>query len=158
MAQNSTHHLLSFAFGPLSAALLELLSVPLMAWVCTPADVGRLNVLQIALSFALLLFVLGLDQAYVREFHEAPDRAQLLRACFAPGFGCLLVLVGISAFFAAPLAQWLYDTPNPWWYWATLLIFLLGYIARFLSLILRMQERGWAFSASQVHAFYRLPA
>ena len=139
-----------FAFGPMAAALFSLLAVPLTAWVFTPADVGRLNVLQIALSFALLLFVLGLDQAYVREFHEAKDRAQLLRACFAPGFICLLVLGGISAFFAAPLAQWLYAEPNPWWYWATLAAFFISYASRFLSLILRMQERGWAYSASQV--------
>lgn len=142
--------ILGFAFGPMGAALLSLFAVPLTAWVFSPADVGRLNVLQITLSFALLLSVLGLDQAYVREFHEAKDRAQLLRSCFAPGFLLLLVLGGISAFFAVPLAQWLYAEANPWWYWATLGTFFISYVSRFLSLILRMQERGWAYSASQV--------
>ena len=142
--------ILGFAFGPIAAALFGLLAVPLIAWVFSPADVGRLNVFQITLSFALLVSVLGLDQAYVREFHEAQDRAQLLRACFAPGFVCLLVLGGISALFAAPLAQWLYAEANPWWYWGTLTGILLSYLSRFLSLILRMQERGWAYSASQV--------
>ena len=144
------HKIAGFAFGPIAGAALSLAAVPLIAWIFSPADVGRLNVLQIAMSFALLLSVLGLDQAYVREFHEAKDRAQLLRACFAPGFICLLVLGGISAFFAAPLAQWLYAEPNPWWYWATLAAFFISYVSRFLSLILRMQERGWAYSASQV--------
>ena len=143
-------NILGFAFGPLAGAVLGLATVPLIAWVFSPEDVGRLNVLQIAMSFALLLSVLGLDQAYVREFHESPHRAQLLRACFVPGFLCLLILGVISAFFAKNLAQWLYDTPNPWWYWATLAAFFISYISRFLSLILRMQERGWAYSASQV--------
>ena len=61
----------------------------------TPDDVGRLNVLQVLLSFSLLLLVLGLDQAYVREFHESNDRNRLLKACFTPGF--LLLCVGAVA-------------------------------------------------------------
>lgn len=141
---------LGFAFGPIAAAALGLVTVPLAAWVFSPADIGRLNVWQITLSFALLLSVLGLDQAYVREYHESANRPQLLRACFLPGFLLLLFLGLASSFFAAPLAQWLYDDANPWWFWATLAGMLLAYVARFLSLILRMQERGWAYSASQV--------
>lgn len=139
-----------FASGPMAAALLGLVSVPVIAWVFTPEDIGRFNVLQIALSFALLFSTLGLDQAYVREYHEVKDRAQLLRACFAPGFLLLLVLGAVSCFFAGPLAQWLYADVNPWLTWLTLLAFVIAYLSRFLSLILRMQERGWAYSASQV--------
>lgn len=139
-----------FASGPIAAAVLGLGSVPVIAWVFTPEDIGRFNVLQIALSFALLFSTLGLDQAYVREYHEVKDRAQLLRACFAPGFLLLLVLAAVSCFFAGPLAQWLYADVNPWLTWLTLLAFIIAYLSRFLSLILRMQERGWAYSASQV--------
>ena len=141
---------LGFAFGPIAAAALGLVTVPLAAWIFSPADIGRLNVWQIALSFALLLSVLGLDQAYVREYHESTNRPQLLRACFLPGFLLLSFLGFVSVFFSAPLAQLLYDDANPWWFWATLMGVLLAYVARFLSLILRMQERGLAYSTSQV--------
>lgn len=139
-----------FAFGPLAAALLSLVIVPFSAWVFSPADIGRLNILQITLSFALLLSVLGLDQAFVREFHEAQDRPALLRACFTPGFAFLLLVGVVGSFFAAPLTQWLYDSSNPWWYAGTFLCAVLAFVSRFLGLILRMQERGWAYSFSQV--------
>lgn len=143
-------NILGFAFGPIAGAALGLIAVPVTAWVFAPEDVGRLNVLQIALSFCLMLSVLGLDQAYVREYHESKNRAQLLRACFVPGFTFLLALGLPSIFLAEKLAQNLYADANPWLYFATLLGFFISYINRFSSLILRMQERGWAYSVSQV--------
>ena len=142
--------ILGFAFGPIAGAALGLIAVPVTAWVFAPEDVGRLNVLQIALSFSLLLFVLGLDQAYVREYHESKNRPQLLRACFIPGFILLLIAGTVAAFLASTLAKWLFDLQNKWLFYGVLACFLLDYINRFLSLILRMKEQGWAYSASQV--------
>ena len=70
--------LIGFAVGPIGSALIGLITVPVVAWSFTPADVGRLNVFQLAISFALLFSVLGLDQAYVREYHEVEGRPRLL--------------------------------------------------------------------------------
>jgi O-antigen/teichoic acid export membrane protein len=146
----NTKNILAFAFGPIASAAFGLITIPVVAWAFSAEDVGRLNVIQVTVSFCLLLFVLGLDQTYVREFHEAPDRAQLLKACFAPGF-LLLVAGGVfSTFFSGKLSQLLYGMPNPVFFWITLASVVAAYISRFLSLILRMQERGLAFSMSQV--------
>lgn len=139
-----------FAVGPITTALIGLVTVPVIAWVFSPADVGRMNVFQIAVSFALLLSVLGLDQAYVREYHEFKDKAQLLLSCFFPGLILLVVLGGVSIFFASDLARLLYAEADSRLYLITLAAFFASYCSRFLSLILRMQERGWAYSSSQV--------
>ena len=144
------HNILGFAFGPIVAAALGLIAVPVTAWVFAPEDVGRLNVLQIVLSFSLLLSVLGLDQAYVREYHESKNRPQLLRTCFIPGFTFLLIAGTAGAFFASTMAKWLFNLQNEWLFYGTLVCFLLDYINRFLSLILRMKEQGWVYSASQI--------
>lgn len=141
---------LGFAFGPIAAAVLGLIAVPATAWVFAPEDVGRLNVLQITLSFSLLLFVLGLDQAYVREYHESKKRAQLLRTCFMPGFVFLLITCSIGGIFASIFANWLFDLKNKWLFYGVFACFLFDFINRFLSLILRMKEQGWAYSLSQV--------
>lgn len=141
---------IGFAIGPIGSALIGLITVPIVAWLFSPADVGRLNVFQVALSFALLFSVLGLDQAYVREFHEVEERPRLLLSCFLPGF--LLLTTGVigASFFSANIASALYGVTDGQLAWLTLFAFLVTYISRFLSLILRMQERGWAYSASQV--------
>lgn len=141
---------IGFALGPLATALFGVVALPVMAWIFNPEDLGRLNMLQIALSFSLLLLVLGLDQAYVREFHESADRLLLLKSCFVPGFALLCVGVLVTAPFAKKLSLWLFDRESLLFYALTVVAIVATYISRFLSLILRMQERGLAFSMSQV--------
>lgn len=141
---------LGFALGPIASAAFGLITVSVVAWAFSAEDVGRLNILQVTVSFCLLLLVLGLDQAYVREFHESPDRARLLKACFAPGFVLLVVGGVVTVAFGAQLSRLLFGTANPVFFWITLACVIATFVSRFLSLILRMQERGLAFSMSQV--------
>lgn len=141
---------IGFALGPLATALFGIIALPAMAWIFSPEDLGRLNILQITLSFSLLLLVLGLDQAYVREFHESTDRPVLLKSCFVPGFLLLCVGVIATAPFAKNLPLWLFGEESLSFYVLTVAAIVATYISRFLSLILRMQERGLAFSMSQV--------
>lgn len=142
--------IIGFAAGPIVSAVLGLLITPVMAWIFTPEDIGRLNIFQVSLSFLLLLTVLGLDQAYVREYHECKARPRLLLTCFLPGF-LLLFFIALTAIpFASEISILLFDSNNPWIVFVFLFSAVINYLSRFLSLILRMQERGWAFSLSQI--------
>lgn len=142
--------IIGFAAGPIATAALGLITAPVIAWIFSPEDIGRLNILQVCLSFTLLLTVLGLDQAYVREYHESIDKPRLLLTCFAPGFSVLILLLGATLPFSSELSLILFDSENPWLFVLLASISVLNYISRFLSLILRLEERGWAFSASQI--------
>lgn len=141
---------LAFSVGPVGAAVLSLITLPVVAWLFSPEDIGRLTMLQVTISFALLLFSLGLDQAYVREFHEVQDKASLLKSVIVPGLVILsLVLIGLM------LMPWsasflLFGIDSTWLTGLLLLSIWLSFFSRFLSLILRMQERGLAFSMSQL--------
>ena len=142
--------ILGFAIGPLGAAALGLVAVPLTAWLFSPEDVGRLNLFQITVSFGLLLFVLGLDAAFVREYHGCHDLPALLKACFLPGFLMLSVGSIAAATYASELSFGLFKISNPLIYPLVAIAIMLNYISRFLSLILRMQERGLAYSMSEI--------
>jgi O-antigen/teichoic acid export membrane protein len=141
---------MAFAFGPVATAGLGLLTVPVIAWIFPPADVGRLNIVQISVSFGVLLFNLGLDRAYVREYHEWTDRGALLKACFAPGFALLLLVLLITLPYQERISMWLFGLNHIVYYWVLVACVVASFVSRFLSLILRMQERGLAFSMSQV--------
>lgn len=142
--------ILAFAVGPVLGAALSFISLPLIAWYFPPEDIGRNNVFQIFTSFSILLFVLGLDQAYVREFHETNNRFSLFKACFIPGLILLVIALIATLPFAAEISNLLYGESDPLWYLITAGCVILSFIARFLSLVVRMQERGLAYSASQV--------
>lgn len=124
--------------------------MPVIAWLFSPEDIGRLAMLQVTVSFALLLFTLGLDQAYVREYHEVKDRPGLLRAAFIPGFVFLgFVLVGLI-FSPLSVSVLLFGIESAFLTSLFYAAIFLSFISLFLSLILRMQERGMAYSMSQL--------
>jgi O-antigen/teichoic acid export membrane protein len=140
----------AFAIGPIGAAVLGLITLPIITWLFSQEDVGRMAMLQVTLSFSILLFSLGLDQSYVREFHEAENKPALLKRAMLPGLILLLITVGVLLSFGGAMAGWLFDLPQ--WQLSVLVAVALvaSFISRFLSLILRMNERGLAFSMSQL--------
>ena len=146
----NARNILAFSVGPIGAAVMGLITLPFVAWFFSPEDVGRLTMLNVTVNFALLFFSLGLDQAYVREFHEVEDKPGLLKSVFIPGFGILLLVLVCLEFSPWSLSLLLFGIDSQF---LTVLLYaaiLLSFCSRFLSLILRMQERGLAFSMSQL--------
>lgn len=143
--------LLGYALGPVGSGLLGFISLPIITWFYPVEDVGRIAMLQVFISFSVLFFCLGLDQAYVREYHESKNKPSLLKTVFVPCLSLsilsflLLVLYDLEA-----VSKWLYEIPSNYLSIVTILCFVIALASRFLSLILRMQERSYAFSMSQL--------
>lgn len=142
--------LASFALGPIGTAAVSLVTVPAIAWLFTPDDVGRIAMLQVGISFSLLVFSLGLDQAYVREFHSQANTAGLFKTCITPGLVLLVLVLVAQSLWPYALAQGLFGEADLRYSALAALCIVAAFITRFLSLILRMQERGLAFSLSQL--------
>ncbi|WP_417539703.1 oligosaccharide flippase family protein [Marinobacter sp.] len=140
----------AFAVGPIGGAVLSLISLPIITWFFSQEDVGRMAMLQVTLGFSILLFSLGLDQSYVREFHEADSKPALLKRAMLPGLMLLAAVVLILLSLGGKLAGWLFGVPAWHLSGVVALALVASYISRFLSLVLRMNERGLAFSMSQL--------
>lgn len=142
--------ILSFAIGPIGGAFLGLITLPLITWFFAQEDVGRLSMLQVTLSFGVLLFSLGLDQSYVREFHEREDKSALLKQAAAPGLVLLVLTVVALLSFGGLISELLFDVPSIHLSLLVAVALLANFTSRFLSLVLRMKERGLAYSMSQL--------
>lgn len=143
-------NLAGFALGPIGTAAISLMTVPITAWYFSAEDIGRISMLQIGISFCLLLFSLGLDQAYVREYHDTENKAGLFKATILPGFSLLLIVLLSLFLWPEELSSLLFKISNSEYSALAGLCFITAFLGRFLSLILRMQERGLAFSISQL--------
>ncbi len=140
-----------FAPGPLLAAGLGAVVVPLMTWVFPPADLGRMNVLQMTVAVAVVALFLGLDQAYVREYHEETVGTRLLYAiCMYPPLLGLLVGAMLVAVSPSTVARVLYGIADAGLAWGTVAAVGVALVVRSWTLIVRMQERGIVFSVAQV--------
>lgn len=142
--------ILHFALGPVGGALLGIISLPIIAWLFSQEDVGKMALLQVVLSFATLFFTLGLDQGYVREFHESLNKPQLLKTSVLPGFAVLLVSLMTCLLLGSFLSELVFSIQSTFVSWMLAIALLSSFLSRFLSLVLRMNERGLAFSMSQV--------
>lgn len=143
--------ILGYAVGPIGSGLLGLLTLPIITWFYSVEDVGRISMLQVFTSFSILFFCLGLDQVYVREYHDTNNKPLLLKTVVFPSLAlCLLILVSLFIIDPYFISYWLYDIKSIYLSLITITCFLVALLSRFLSLILRMQERAFAFSMSQL--------
>jgi O-antigen/teichoic acid export membrane protein len=77
--------ILGFSIGPVGAALLGAVSLPLSTWMFGVEDIGRISLLQTLTNLMIILLGLGLDQSYVREYHHTPERRVLFHLVIKPG-------------------------------------------------------------------------
>lgn len=141
--------ILKFSLGPLGAAFFGAITLPVMAWMYSPEDIGRLSLIQVIINFSLMIFCLGLDQAYIRHFHESMSKAALFKACTIPSLIIFIIACVISLYLFRPSFYILEKNNNvlDMFIYSCLLLTLIN---RFISLILRMQERGFEFSINQI--------
>jgi O-antigen/teichoic acid export membrane protein len=140
----------SFALGPIASAILGFISLPIITWFYSSEDIGRIAMLQVISSMCVLLFSLGLDQSYVRDYHESQNKPLLLKAALTPGFILLLLSVTGCLLWPNVLSSALFKVDNFLISALVAICLVSTFVSRFLSLILRMQEKGLAFSLSQV--------
>jgi O-antigen/teichoic acid export membrane protein len=141
---------LNFSIGPIGAAFLGVLTIPILAWSFSVADIGRFGILQLILSFSCILFTLGLDQAYVREYHEVSDRGVLFKTALIPSIAFFGIIVFFLLFKAEIISSWAYQVPSLFLSIMTIICIFLNILLRYFSLTIRMQERGILYSISQV--------
>lgn len=140
----------AYALGPLGGALLGFITLPIITWYFSQEDIGRLAMLGVVISFSTLLFSLGLDQAYVREFHETKSKPALFKITLLPGLLLLLITLGVLLSLDNVISHWLFELDSLLLSLLVAAVALSTFIGRFLSLILRMNEQGLAYSMSQI--------
>ncbi|AUC06512.1 oligosaccharide flippase family protein [Acinetobacter lwoffii] len=143
--------IIGYAVGPIGSGLIGLITLPMITWFYSVEDVGRISMLQVCTSFFVLLFCLGLDQAYVREYRESLNKPQLLKVVLLPSLIISITVLSIVYLYDSLIvSQWLYGIASHYLSIISMSCFLVALVARYLSLILRMQEKALAFSMSQL--------
>ena len=143
--------ILGYALGPIGSAAFGILSLPLISWYYPAEDIGRIVLLQTISGLTILILGLGLDQAYIREYYAAKDKASLFKSIsLSPFVFTTAVILAVLVWNTAWPADLIFDLQDKTLGLLFLIFLLTSLFARFLSLILRMQEKAVAFSLSQL--------
>ena len=143
---------LSFAVGPVTTAALALISIPLLTWYFSAGDIGRLTMLNVSVTFSLLFFSLGMDQAYVREYHETTNKPELFKTAISPGLFLIFAALCTVTLSGWSISILLFDIESLLLDFFVIFAMFAKFFSRFFSLILRMQERGLTYSLCEVAA------
>jgi O-antigen/teichoic acid export membrane protein len=146
----SPNKIVLFSIGPVGGGVLALIFIPIVAWQFSQEDIGRIALLQVMVSFSTLFFTLGLDQAYVRDFHDEKNKPLLLKNAYLPGLILILFSLLIINLLDGNLLGLIFQSDGWRVNLFVSLAILAAFISRFLSLVLRMHERGLAYSMSEL--------
>ncbi|EKO3590622.1 oligosaccharide flippase family protein [Vibrio metschnikovii] len=142
--------IIQFSIGPIGAAALSLITLPFVAWFFSVEDVGRLTMLQVTLGLSVSLFSLAMHQAYVREYHEEDDKAVLFKHAVLPGMVILTVCLLFLIFSPWSISKLLFDIDSSLLTWLLIIGVYCSYFINFFAHVVRMEERGLVFSATQI--------
>lgn len=138
-----------FALGPIGTALLGVVSIPIMTRIFSQEDIGRLTMLQITIQVCILFFSLGLDQAYVREYHEESDTSNLLKQTTIPGLVLMIFGILLLQSTSTSLSKLLFNLDSAVFDLLIFISIVSSFLSRFLLLVLRMEEKATTYSFSQ---------
>ena len=140
----------AFALGPILGAALGLIILPFLTWFFTAEDIGRFTMLQVIIGLSTSLFSLAMHQAYVREYYEVDDREVLFKAAILPSFAFLTVTLLLTLCLPYSISEVLFGIKSNFLVVLLLIGIYSKLVINFLAHVLRMQERGLAFSATQI--------
>lgn len=143
--------ILGYLIGPIGASFIGFISLPIMAWFFSAEDIGKISILQVATSLFVLVFCLGLDQAYVRDYHNNDKKELLFKMVLLPSMSLALFTCVFVFMVNQNIISWLlFDEKNIILTVLSICCFLVALLLRFLSLLARMQEKAFIFSFSQI--------
>lgn len=137
----------AFSIGPIVGAVFSFITIPIITYFISPSEYGRVSMFTLFQNVLGMIAYLGLDQAYIKFYHDEEDKEKLMLHSIVPALS-LAVLVSIGVFlFKEPLATWLYGSTEDLSCVYILIPYLPFFVVeRFILIKYRMEQKGMLYS------------
>jgi len=142
--------LVSFSIGIWIRAIISLLSTPIITYLIAPEEFGRAAMYTLVYNIALQISKLGLDESYLRHYHEKKDKNAVFFNTQVPALAFGLAISLIFVILEKQISTLLYGSYYKGIGMLFMLSLLTGILQRFNELSVRLQKKGILFSAIQV--------
>ncbi|ADE57844.1 lipopolysaccharide biosynthesis protein [Aminobacterium colombiense] len=137
---------LAFLVGPIVAAGISFVIVPLATWMVSPEEFGKASMYTLAMSLLSLIIYLGFDHAFVREFYDTENKRHLFMNSISLPINLSLLCSFLGLIFWRDISLWLYGRSE----WLASLCLVLAFpftiVERFNLLAIRMEEKAKLYS------------
>lgn len=127
--------------GPGLAAAITFFTLPILSTFYSVDDIGRFSMLQLAVNFSIIIFSVGLHQAFVREYFESTKKSALTFVLILIPMLFLFLVFSISIMVGLDISSLLFGVESTL---LSILVFIciLGGVFTHLTIhILRMEEK-----------------
>lgn len=142
---------LGFSIGPVGAAFISLITIPILTFNLSPEEFGRGSMFAVYTSIVLSVMYFGFDQAFTREYHEVKHKDNLLFNALIVPMGLTLILSSIILLNLKKITMYVFESSE---HSNIVVMFILlinlMIIERFLLLILRMEEKALIYSFATI--------
>lgn len=143
---------LEFSLGSVAVAFLGLLSSPIITRLISTEEYGKASMFNTLTSLFLLILTLGLDQAYVRFFHEedGKSRGKLLRLAIKYPLLLNIIFSLVLLLLYKPISIFIIGKPSISVIFFLIVANTLLIINRFNLIYIRMEQKGKFYSFLQI--------
>ncbi len=140
--------LIGFSIGPIAGAMISFITIPVTSHLVSADQFGLTNMYTLATNIITLIVILGIDQAFVRQYNETKDKKKLLLNSLLIPLIATIIIGIILIIFKKEVSYLLFENDS-----LIVPIILLALsmplfiIERFMLLSIRMQEKAFEYSA-----------
>ena len=153
---------MEFAIGNVAVLVLGLLSTRIITDIIGPIQLAKYANFTLVTSLIVLIVMIGLDQAYIRYYHEEDEvnRGKLLRQCMKIPLAINLAVGVVVLLFYKPISIYIAKETSLMLVVALLIHTTFTIIANFVLINIRMKQRGKLYSivTSMNKVFYLIIA
>ncbi|EHE7895079.1 TPA: oligosaccharide flippase family protein [Vibrio parahaemolyticus] len=141
--------ILTYAVGPIGSAFLGFVTIPLLSWLLSQDDMGRVSIFHLLCSLATLAMTLGLDQYYMREYYT---NKKIMFYCLIPSLIFISILAIPVILHSKEFNDIVFDIDSATISIAFVILLSLFFtvVNRYLCLIFRMRDLAFLFSLTQI--------
>lgn len=141
--------IISYSLGPIATSIIGLVTTPLLAWILTPDDMGRIAMFHLISGLATLVLTLGLDQYFMRHYYKSKG---IMNICLFPTilFVLMISILMLNNASTINIDVFTLTTSTDLLICIICLNFFFTIINRYSSLCLRMEDKALYFSISQI--------
>ena len=151
MKNNKNNQIFYYVFAIVVGGIFQLLNISLLAWLVLPERVGVFYLIILSTTWVILVFSLGMDQAFAREYHLEKSKPKLFLHAMMPGLIILMIsTILIFLFWPTFLSEIITSIESTKISLLITCCLFIEFFIRFLSVQLRMQEKSLEFSILQI--------
>lgn len=144
------HQFLSISIGSWTALIVGVISTPITTRLISPDQYGKISLFTVAVDILSILALLGADQAYSRFYYETKNKRGLVAKCTMIALSSLIVVLAGIVLGKQKFLRLVFGDQRSILLLLTSLYLILRVISTFVSVTVRIQQKGRLFSLIQV--------